>query len=138
MDSRTKICEMRRNDPSISMATMAKEIGITRERVRQLLQIMRMPTVPKHPERAALYRSEADALDIAPTLLWIMEEMVRPAPRTKMKADRPMPRQMAAFVHYANQVVKTAREAMESDPTGWERYLEEEFAKSDNWSVKVI
>ena len=118
MDSRSKICELRRQDPSITQAAMAGAIGISRERVRQLLKSMRMPTVYQEPDRARFYNSPAKALDVAPVLLWIIEEMVRPP-----EGDRGIPRQMAQFRPYAEQVVAIAREAMDSDPIGWEKYL---------------
>lgn len=118
MDSRSKICELRRQDPSITQAKMAEEIGISRERVRQLLKSMQMPTVSKEPDRAYFYKSEAKTLDIAPTLLWIIEQMVRPPER-----DIGIPRQMSQFRKYAEWAVVRANGAMNSDPTGWERYL---------------
>ena len=118
MDSRSKICELRKQDPSITQAKMAGEIGISRERVRQLLKSMRMPTVSQEPDRARFYNSPAKALDVAPVLLWIIEEMVRPPER-----DIGIPRQTAQFRTYAERVVAIAREAMASDPTEWERYL---------------
>ena len=118
MDSRSKICELRRQDPSITQAKMAEEIGISRERVRQLLKSMQMPTVSKEPDRAYFYKSEAKTLDIAPTLLWIIEQMVRPPER-----DIGIPRQMSQFRKYAEWAVIRANGAMNSDPTGWERYL---------------
>ena len=118
MDSRSKICELRRQDPSITQAKMAEEIGISRERVRQLLKSMQMPTVSKEPDRAYFYKSEAKTLDIAPTLLWIIEQMVRPPER-----DMGIPRQMSQFRKYAEWAVVRANGAMNSDPTGWERYL---------------
>ena len=118
MDSRSKICELRRQDPSITQAKMAGEIGISRERVRQLLKSMRMPPVSQEPDRAYFYKSEAKTLDIAPTLLWIIEQMVRPPER-----DIGIPRQMSQFRKYAEWAVVRANGAMNSDPTGWERYL---------------
>ena len=118
MDSRSRICELRRQDPSITQAKMAEEIGISRERVRQLLKSMQMPTVSKEPDRAYFYKSEAKTLDIAPTLLWIIEQMVRPPER-----DIGIPRQMSQFRKYAEWAVVRANGAMNSDPTGWERYL---------------
>ena len=118
MDSRSKICELRKQDPSITQAKMAGEIGISRERVRQLLKSMQMPTVSKEPDRAYFYKSEAKTLDIAPTLLWIIEQMVRPPER-----DIGIPRQMSQFRKYAEWAVVRANGAMNSDPTGWEKYL---------------
>ena len=107
MDSRSKICELRRQNPAITQARMAGEIGISRERVRQLLLSMQVPSVNKEKAR-----------DIAPVLLWIIEEMVRPPER-----DIRIPRHMSQFRAYAEQVMAAAREAMTSNPTGWERYL---------------
>jgi len=118
MDSRSKICELRRQDPSITQAKMAEEIGISRERVRQLLKSMQMPTVSKEPDRAYFYKSEAKTLDIAPTLLWIIEQMVRPP-----EGGIGIPRQMSQFRKYAEWAVVRANGAMNSDPTGWEKYL---------------
>jgi DNA-binding XRE family transcriptional regulator len=107
MDSRSKICELRRQNPAITQAKMASEIGISRERVRQLLKSMQVPSISKE-----------QVLDIAPVLLWIIEEMVRP-PESGMG----IPRQMSQFRTYAERVVATAKEAMTSNPTRWERYL---------------
>ena len=118
MDSRSRICELRRQDPSITQAKMAEEIGISRERVRQLLKSMQMPTVSKEPDRAYFYKSEAKTLDIAPTLLWIIEQMVRPP-----EGGIGIPRQMSQFRKYAEWMVLRANGAMNSDPTGWEKYL---------------
>ena len=56
MDSRSKICELRRQNPAITQARMAGEIGISRERVRQLLKSMRMPPVSQEPDRAYFYK----------------------------------------------------------------------------------
>jgi len=97
---------------------MAEEIGISRERVRQLLKSMQMPTVSKEPDRAYFYKSEAKTLDIAPTLLWIIEQMVRPP-----EGGIGIPRQMSQFRKYAEWAVVRANGAMNSDPTGWEKYL---------------
>lgn len=44
--TREKIIELREKYPDISQAEMARQIGVTRERIRQLLNILELPLVP--------------------------------------------------------------------------------------------
>ncbi len=44
MDNRYLVTEIRRNDPKVPASTMAKDLGISRERVRQLLKELGLKT----------------------------------------------------------------------------------------------
>jgi len=97
---------------------MADTIGVSRERVRQLLVDMGMPTVVDKTPRANPW-NKPRSLEIAPALLWIINEMLRP-PAGK---DDYIPRQTAQFRDYAQAVVDQASVYMTADATGWEEYL---------------
>tara|TARA_R110002020_G_scaffold165527_1_gene352980 strand:+ start:1366 stop:1731 length:366 start_codon:yes stop_codon:yes gene_type:complete len=117
-DSRAKICEMRKENPQITQAQMADTIGVSRERVRQLLIDMGMPTVVDKTPKVNPW-NKPRSLEIAPALLWIITEMLRP-PAGK---DDYIPRQTTQFRDYAQTVVNQASVCMTADATGWEKYL---------------
>ena len=117
-ENRARICEMRKENPQVTQSQMAATLGVSRERVRQLLVDMGMPTVVDKTPRVNPW-NKPRSLEIAPALLWIINEMLRP-PAGK---DDYIPRQTTQFRDYAQEVVDQASVYMTADATGWEEYL---------------